>query len=321
MPASNVNTWVHWALTRDTNILTLYRNGVAVAQRSDLPATATANVSGNIGTQIGGAYPLTGQIDEVAVYNEVLSGADVANDYTAGLSGLAPPPPSAPTSYRDTVLGQNGLVSYWRLGETSGTTAADSKATNNGTYLNGVTLGAPGAIANDPNTAAAFNGTTNKISLPTLSTTGDFTIEGWTYLTSASSTNQTMYGTTGNARLLARPGTPGTPTAAYAGVWLNGTEYYLQPNSVASNVNTWVYWVMTRQGNTLTLYRNGAQIGQRTDLPSTATANISGWIGAQGGNTYFLTGSIDDVAVYSSALSPAAVTNHYKAALYGPAPA
>jgi hypothetical protein len=101
---------------------------------------------------------------------------------------------------------------------------------------------------------------------------------------------------------------------------LNGTEYVLQPNGPASNVNNWVYWVVTRQGNTLTLYRNGAQLGQRTDLPATATANISGWIGAQGGSAYFLAGSIDDVAVYRGALSPTSITKHYKAALYGPAP-
>ena len=106
--------------------------------------------------------------------------------------------------------------------------------------------------------------------------------------------------------MLARPGLGSSPTAAYAGVWLNGTEYLLQPNSTASNLNTWVYWVLTRKGNTLTLYRNGVQIGQRTDLPATATATMSGSIGAQGGSNYFLTGRIDEVAVYNSALSAAA---------------
>jgi hypothetical protein len=321
VPGSNVNTWVHWALTRDGNILTFYRNGTAIGQRTDLPATATANLSGNIGQQIGGAYYLTGRIDEVAVYNEVLSAGDVADHYAAGLNAVAPPSPSLPTSsYRDTVLGESSLASYWRLGETSGTTALDSKNTNNGTYLNGVTLGAPGAVSTDSNTAAAFNGTNQKVSLPTLAAAGDFTIEGWTNLTNASSTNNTMYGTNGNVRLMPRPGTSASPIAVYAGVWLNGTEYYMQPNSPASNVNTWVYWVMTRQGGTLTLYRNGAQIAQRTDLPATATANISGWIGAQGGTAYFLAGSTDEVAAYRSALSPQAITSHYKAALYGPAP-
>ena len=30
--------------------------------------------------------------------------------------------------------------------------------------------------------------------------------------------------------------------------------------------------MLTRKGSTLTLYRNGVQIGQRTDLPATAAA-------------------------------------------------
>src|SRR5438477_8858545 len=46
----------------------------------------------------------------------------------------------------------------------------------------------------------------------------------------------------------------------------------LQPTSPSSNINIWVYWALTRQGNLLTLYRNGVQIAQRSDLPATATA-------------------------------------------------
>ena len=94
----------------------------------------------------------------------------------------------------------------------------------------------------------------------------------------------------------------------------------LQPKSPASNINTWVYWVLARKGNTLTLYRNGVQIGQRTDLPATATATISGSIGARGGSIYFLTGRIDDVAIYNAALSSTVITSHYTAALNGPPP-
>jgi hypothetical protein len=313
--ASNLNTWVHWVLTRQGNVLTLYRDGVQIGQRTDLPATATASLNGAIGMQANGNYPLTGRIDEVALYSSALSAADVAADYQAALSGPPPPPPSIP-SYKSAVLGGPSLISYWRLGEASGTAAADSKGTNNGTY-SGVSLGLPGAITNDPDTAAGFNGSTSKVSLPSLGTAGGFTIEGWTYLTSSSTTNNTLYGSSGAVRLLIRPG---SATAAYAGVWLNGTEYVLQPNSPASNINTWVYWVLTRQGNVLTLYRDGVQIGQRTDLPATAAATITGSIGAQGGSTYFLTGRIDDVAIYNAALSSAAITSHYNAALNGSPP-
>jgi peptidoglycan/xylan/chitin deacetylase (PgdA/CDA1 family) len=312
--ASNLNTWVHWVLTRQGSTLTLYRNGVQIGQRTDLPATALANLNGAIGMQSNGSYPLTGRIDEVALYRSALSATDVSNDYQAAQGGS-----SANPSYKSVVLGESSLVSYLRLDESTGTTATDSKGTNNGTY-SAVSLGSPGAITHDPDTSASFNGSTSSVSVPSLGAAGDFTIEGWTYLTNSSITNNTVYGSTGAVRLFARPGSPTTPTMGYVGVWLNGTEYRLQPNSTASNINSWVYWAVTRQGSTLTLYRNGVQIGQRTDLPATATATISGSIGAQGGSAYYLAGRIDDVAIYDSALSASAITSHYNAAMNGPAP-
>jgi hypothetical protein len=77
---------------------------------------------------------------------------------------------------------------------------------------------------------------------------------------------------------------------------------------------------MTRAGSTLSLYRDGVLLGQRTDLPVTATANLSGSIGAQGGSAYFLNGSIDEVSLYNTALTAIDVANHYHAAINGPAP-
>ena len=84
-------------------------------------------------------------------------------------------------------------------------------------------------------------------------------------------------------------------------------------------MNTWVHWVLTRQGGTLSLYRNAVLIGQRTDLPATATANISGAIGAQQGTAFFLAGRIDEVAIYNVALSTTYITGHYNSAVSGPA--
>ena len=322
-PASNVNAWVHWALTRQGATLTLYRNGAQVAQRTDLPAGATANVSGWIAAQGGSAYYFAGRIDEVAVYTSALSADAVCDDYNAGLNG--PAPTAAPAvAYRDLVLNDANLIAYWRLGETIGTVAADSKGSYKGTYYNTPGLGAAGALTNDPDTAVSLNGTNNKISLPTLPTVTDFTIEAWAYLTNAavnnSNGNNALYGSNSQVRLLTRPGTPNTGTDILAGVWLNGTEYAIQPTSTQSDLNTWVHWVLTRSGGTLTLYRNGSQVGQRTDLPAAATANISGWIGAQSGNAYYFNGRIDEVAIYQAALRASVVAAHYNAALTGPAP-
>jgi hypothetical protein len=227
---------------------------------------------------------------------------------------------SSSTSYYGLVTADPTLLAYWRLGETSGTVAADTTGTFTGTYVNKPTLGSPGAIANDPNTAVTFNGTNQRITLPPLPPAGDFSVEGWTYLANGSVNNNTLYGNLGTVRLLARPGTGTYRTAAYAGVMLNGTEYVLQPTSPASNLNIWVYWVVTRQGGTLTLYRDGVQIAQRTDLPATATANINGYIADQTNGNYYLNGRIDDVAIYASALTASTVASHYQAALHGPAP-
>src|SRR5262249_9139611 len=302
-------------------------------------ATATANISGWIGARGGASYFLNGRIDESAVYNVVLRAAQVTSHYDArngqGPGALPTPtnsttnsPPNTPTAsttaYRALTLSQTGLISYWRLGEASGTSALDSKGSNTGTYQNGVTLGAAGALSNDTNTAASFNGTSSRVSLPALASVTDFSIEGWSYLNSGATANpngnNALYATGGNVTLVARPGTPNTSPAAYASVWLGGVEYSLQPTSTQTNLNGWVYWTLTRTGSTLTLYRNGVQIAQRSDLPATATANISGWIGAWGGASYFLNGRIDEVAVYNVALSAAQVAARYNTALNGPAP-
>ncbi|GJL51696.1 MAG: hypothetical protein NPIRA01_29230 [Nitrospirales bacterium] len=62
-----------------------------------------------------------------------------------------------PGDFNSTVTTLNPL-GYWRLGEGAGGSAADDGSLgNNGTY-NGVTLGQPGALTGDANTAVDFNG-------------------------------------------------------------------------------------------------------------------------------------------------------------------
>jgi hypothetical protein len=61
-------------------------------------------------------------------------------------------------AYSASVL-DKGPVGYWRLGEAAGPTAHDSSANAlDGVYNGKPTFGQPGAIANDPDTAVGFNG-------------------------------------------------------------------------------------------------------------------------------------------------------------------
>src|SRR5262249_54513852 len=83
-----------------------------------------------------------------------------------GAASAALPRASGSPIYSSVVLADNP-IGYWRLGETSGPTAFDSSGLgHNGTYTGGVTLGVPGAIVDDPNTAARFNGSTGYVAVP-----------------------------------------------------------------------------------------------------------------------------------------------------------
>ena len=76
---------------------------------------------------------------------------------SARLSRIGGP---AGATYQAEVLA-DGPAGYWRLGEASGTVAADtSPNANSGAYVSGPTLGAPAPlVADSSNRAVAFNGT------------------------------------------------------------------------------------------------------------------------------------------------------------------
>ena len=97
-------------------------------------------------------------------------------------------------SYSASVLADSPL-SYWRLGEASGTTAADSSGANRtGSYLNTPTLGVPGALAGDTNTPVGFNGTNEYVHVPFAAALNpaSFTVEAWAYVTGGQDTYRSL---------------------------------------------------------------------------------------------------------------------------------
>jgi YVTN family beta-propeller protein len=99
----------------------------------------------------------------------------------ASVSQIVNVPSPPPPAYSATVLASSP-VGYWRMGEGSGTVMTDSSGNNNnGTYLGGVTLGVPGALVSDPNTAASYDGVNDSARVPdsaSLHTGATFTLEG-----------------------------------------------------------------------------------------------------------------------------------------------
>jgi len=75
-------------------------------------------------------------------------------------------PVASAATYRERVLGTDGLVSYWSLGESGGGVAVDEKGGNTGTYLNGPALGSPGLLVGDDGTAVGFDGVNDAVRVP-----------------------------------------------------------------------------------------------------------------------------------------------------------
>ena len=88
-------------------------------------------------------------------------------------------------SYSEVILADSP-VGYWRLGESSGTSAADATGNGNtGTYTDSYTLAQTGDIAGDTDKAVAFSGansTGGYVAVPDVSAlrfTSALTFEAW----------------------------------------------------------------------------------------------------------------------------------------------
>jgi hypothetical protein len=213
--------------------------------------------------------------------------------------------------YASLVESTPGLVGYWPLGDRSGTVATDVFGAHDGTYLGGVTLGVPGPIFGSSTTAVGLDGVSGHVQLPALGSFSAWTVDGWTDLSAGASGDNCLYCGRDGVRLIV------LPAGFYADDLTTGAKLGVLHGADASNVGGWVYWALVRSGQTLTLYRNGVQVGS-SSLGSEGASELNGTIGAYSAS-YFLNGDVGQVAVYSSALSASAVELRFEAGVGAPA--
>ncbi|HET8909356.1 MAG TPA: LamG-like jellyroll fold domain-containing protein [Ktedonobacterales bacterium] len=310
--------WDYLVLVRSGSTLTFSVNNQNVGSISITGATNTS--TGMLAFGRAGSFAnfyLNGGIDEVAVYNKALSASQIQSHYAAGGS-----PGGAGTPYSTAVLG-NTPAGYWRLGEQSGLTAYDSGASGlNGTIYGGATLGAAGAISGDSNTAMTFNGSSGYVGVPdnaSLDSTGDITIEVWAKPGALNGTTQTVL-QKGDSSTAAGPGWQYRISLASNNQWkgilfVGSAQFAVVDFYDTPSTSRWDYLVLVRSGSTLTFSVNGQVVNTTSITGATNTSTGPLAIGRAGGySNYYFNGSVDEVAIYGTALTTGQIQSHYTAA-------
>ncbi|MFD5318542.1 LamG-like jellyroll fold domain-containing protein [Streptomyces sp. NPDC127098] len=228
--------------------------------------------------------------------------------------------------YRSAVL-DAGPVSYWRLDEAEGATAASSAPSrtgfNDAEYYN-TSGGTPGALAGTGDTAASFDGTDTLVRLPhdTLRTTTFLTVELWFRTTQPG----VLMGFQSQRLEDGRPESWTPPLTVDAngklsGYLFTGDRGNITPIRSTATVTdgAWHHAVLTAEGTTQTLYLDGRAVGTLTgaidhlDMAYTylgAGYSSSGFDGIASGVRRF-TGDLDEVAVYHRALDATTIAEHH----------
>jgi hypothetical protein len=185
--------------------------------------------------------------------------------------GTAPDLGARESGTSPTPTPQQSPIAWYKLDETSGTTASDSSGNAFTGTLAGNPVWTPGMI----NGSLAFDGNGDSVSVPdtnTLDITGDITTAFWTKLTAAGDGN-VIIGKEG-------PSSEGYPAPWFVDIANTGTPHWRWYHHTAGGdyssalefttfpvpLNTWVHVAITRSISTKTasLYVNGSFIQSKT---------------------------------------------------------
>lgn len=316
------NVWKHIVVTYDgpTGRIRFYSDGELVGETAHPNGgnLTPTNQTFRIGDREGATADwFNGYLDEVALYAVALNGEQVKRHYLRAKSI------AASNAYYDAVMADAPL-SYWRLGELSGTTAADEQARYPGTYTGPVRLGAPGGPTRMLDTSVRFDDrllttsghTVAHVLLPTSFTTlmdGKSTVtwEAWVYLISHPSgtahytilseehpTNVqftlTVDGSKNN-RLFA---------GIYDGAWHQAIDNQPFP------LRQWVHVAGSYDGSTIRTYRDGRLCGQAARAGSLPTGGGNYRIGKRWDYDHGWNGLIDEVSVFDRVVTQDDLKRH-----------
>ncbi|NND03922.1 MAG: hypothetical protein HKN91_14165 [Acidimicrobiia bacterium] len=243
------------------------------------------------------------------------------------------------SAYSAEVLSDNP-VAYWRLGESSGSTAIDETGNNDATYVGGPTLGATSVVPNESDTSVDFDGVDDYVNIATssdINTGGPYngrTIELW-FDADDITTRQVLFEEGGVTRGLSIYLDQGT---LYATAWNTANDGPGTPwgpvtvSTTGHSADIWwqVVVVLDEANDALVLYLDGLEVDSDIAVGELFSHSAKVGLGAMNddvvffdgavtnsGLAYFFNGQLDDVSIYNTALTSTQVGDHFTAGAGG----
>ena len=308
--------WYHIAATYNRSEAKIYIDGTldATTVLSDVPSTDTGPLFlGWIGQGNTGFY--NGLLDEVSIYDRALTAEEVSAIYEAGSAGKIKPAPPEP------VPPPAGMVSWWP-GDGNANDIVDA---NDGTLQDGA-----GFASGQVDQAFSLDGVNDYVLVPdsaSLDLTDQFTLDAWINPSS-------LHNDAGNSgRIISKLGGAGGNNGYQFGIRDNNGELFCEFNAAgepyATNqvivdlpsaipVGQWSHVVCTYDNADLKIYVDGVLVGtQPIGAKSVVNSASNLRIGSNDNNGSFFHGLIDEVEVFSRALTAAEVSAIYEAGSAG----
>ncbi len=305
-----LNTWNHVVVSYEANLVKVYLNGVYIGSN---PVTCNATTA-NTTCYIGASHPsiwaciayFNGKIDDLAIYNRVLSDSEVTTLYNGDVAVTSCPPLSGTLT--------NGIVAYYPFCGN----ANDASGNNNNGTVNGATLTTD--RFGNANSAYSFDGTSNFISCanaPLINV--PFTISAWVNLNTLSGFSPILslgdLGTNNLKKFYFSPvyGGIGKPSIG------TGGANDITSTSIVVTPSNWVHvavCVTSYSSTNVVFYVNGVSYNVNTTgggnfpFPLNNSGFVIGKDAGTGGYSYFK-GKIDDLSIYNRILTAQEITTLY----------
>jgi RHS repeat-associated protein len=286
------NSWRHVAVVLNGNTGTMYLDGVQVAQNPNMtlnPSALGTMTNSWLGDSQFSADPtLNGTIDDFVLSCRPYTAAEVASL----ASGTDP-------------------RAQYSFNELSGTTAADSSGNaRHATLANGASF-----VSGLHGNAVQVAGGSQRVNLPTgiVQACNDLTIAAHVRL-ATNATNWARifdFGASTTSYMFLSPRAGGSNILRFAITTGGGAAEQRLSHTYSFPTSTWKHVAVVLSGNTGTMYLDGVQVAQNTNLtlnPSQLGATANNWLGdSQFSADPTLNGTIDNFVVSCRAFSAAEI--------------